>query len=83
MQHRIDITSVITEDSWPMMEQAGYADFLISQVEKELQDPVSVFLSVGRDAEYFSTFSTSRVHRHRGGARDWNLLRPLTDLFLS
>jgi hypothetical protein len=44
MQHRIDITSVITEDSWPMMEQAGYADFLISQVEKELQDPVSVIL---------------------------------------
>jgi hypothetical protein len=46
MQHRIDITSVVTGDSWPMMEQAGYANFLISQVEKELQDPVSVVLSM-------------------------------------
>ena len=46
MQRRTDITSLITEDNWPMMEQAGYADFLISQAEKEFQDPVSVFLLI-------------------------------------
>jgi hypothetical protein len=44
MQRRIDITSIITDENWPMMEEAGYADFLISQTRKELQNSVSVGL---------------------------------------
>jgi hypothetical protein len=71
MQRRIDITSVITDDNWSMMEQAGYADFLFSQVEKELQDPVSRILSMGKAMlniyllfqEYIAT-----VVEHRIGA---------------
>jgi len=67
MQTRIDITSVTTDGNWPMMEQAGYVDFLISRTTKEFQDPVSVVLWV-LEATLNSTF----FHLKNGSPPWWN-----------